>query len=139
MRSQVVDRGYIVINDTYNSNPMSSIFALESMKEIFSERRRIAVLSDMNELGDLSEFYHRELGKKVAEYGFSLLCTWGKKAALIAEGARQAGMMGDKVLHFESRSELIDFVLGILTENDAVLVKGSRTMKMEDVVESIIH
>ncbi len=139
MRSQVLDRGYIIINDAYNSNPLSSKYALESLQEVFGDRRKIAMLSDMKELGSSSSFYHRELGKQVFEYGFDLLCTWGEMAEDIAEGAKLAGMKDDGVMHFNSREELIDFALQNLTEHDVVLVKGSRSMKMEEVVEALIH
>ncbi len=139
MRSQVLDRGYIIINDTYNSNPLSSKYALESLKKVFCDKRKIAMFSDMKELGASSKSYHRELGKQVNEYGIDLLCTWGEMAEDIAEGARSAGMKGDDVIHFNSKEELIDFALQNFTEDDVVLIKGSRSMKMEEVVEALIH
>ena len=139
MRSQVIDKGYIIIDDTYNSNPLSSRYALESLQEIFGERRKIAVLSDMKELGELSRSYHKELGKQVYEYGFDVLCTWGEMAADIADGARTAGMKDEDVRHFNSKEELIEVILNNLTKNDVLLIKGSRSMKMEEVVEALIH
>ncbi len=139
MRSQVLYKGYIIINDTYNSNPLSSRYALESVREIFEEKRKIAVLADMKELGDTSDFYHRELGKQVFENGFDMLCTYGESAADIAKGAKTAGMNEAAVRHFEKKNELVDFILKNITHRDVVLVKGSRSMKMEEVVEAIVH
>lgn len=139
MRSQVLDRGYIVIDDTYNSNPLSSYYAFISLIETYCDRRKIAVLSDMKELGSLSEFYHLEMGRLVYENGFDILCTWGEMAADIARGAIRAGMKDKSALSFNTKDELIEFLLKNLTKNDVILVKGSRSMKMEEVVDAIVH
>lgn len=139
MRSQVLYKGYIVINDAYNSNPLSSKYALQSVREIFDKKRKIAVLSDMKELGSSSDIYHRELGREVFLNGFDILCTWGDSAREIAEGARVAGMSDKAVFHFNEKGELVDFIIKNLTLKDVVLVKGSRSMKMEEVVEAIVH
>jgi UDP-N-acetylmuramoyl-tripeptide--D-alanyl-D-alanine ligase len=136
-RSQVIDRGFIVINDCYNSNPMSLVYALRSAGNIFPERRKIAVLSDMMELGEFARAAHLEGGRAVAENGFVLLLTWGDMARYYAEGAAEAGLDPDRIKQFASKDELARHLKGILDENDAVLVKGSRSMKMEDVVNAV--
>jgi UDP-N-acetylmuramoyl-tripeptide--D-alanyl-D-alanine ligase len=133
-RSQVIDRGYLVINDCYNSNPMSLVYALRSAGKIFPERRKIAVLSDMKELGEFARSAHLDGGKAVAENGFDLLLTWGDMARYYAEGAAGAGLDPDRVRQFAGKDELARFLKDILDENDVVLIKGSRSMKMEDVV-----
>ena len=63
MRSQIIADEYTIINDTYNSNPLSAGYAVKSLKEIFPGKRKIVILSDMKELGSTSKYYHMELGK----------------------------------------------------------------------------
>ncbi len=138
MRSEVIDRGYVIINDTYNSNPLSAESALESVAAAAGNRKKIAVLSDMKELGEKTAWYHRELGKKVAAAGFDVLYTWGELAEEIAGGAREAGMAG-RAEHFADKEALITALKNRLTENDIILVKGSRSMKMEEVVNALVH
>ncbi len=139
MRSQVIDKGYIIINDTYNSNPLSSKFALESLSKIFQERRKIAVLSDMKELGDSAYHYHHQLGGQVYKYGIDVLFTWGDSARDIKTGAENAGMSNENICHYEFKEELIASLREKITINDAILIKGSRSMKMEEVAEALIH
>ncbi|MFH0977540.1 MAG: UDP-N-acetylmuramoyl-tripeptide--D-alanyl-D-alanine ligase [Spirochaetota bacterium] len=140
MRSQVIsDRNYTVINDTYNSNPLSAGYALKSLAEIFSGKRKVAVLSDMKELGSSSEYYHREIGKLAGASGIDRLFTWGEMAENIALGAKESGMNNGNALHFRTKPDLIDYAKNHLLPGDVILVKGSRSMKMEEVVEAIIH
>jgi UDP-N-acetylmuramoyl-tripeptide--D-alanyl-D-alanine ligase len=136
-RSQIIDRGYIVINDTYNSNPMSLDYALRSTGEIFPDRRKIAVLSDMKELGEAADSYHVACGRAVRENNFDKLLLWGGKAGLYAEGAIQAGLDADAVKQFETKAELSRYLKTIVDDDDVVLIKGSRSMRMEDVVRDL--
>lgn len=139
MRSQIVENDVTVINDTYNSNPLSSHYALVSAAQVFPAQRKIAVLSDMKELGELSAFYHDELGREVFQHGFDLLYSWGELSEEIARGARDAGMRDDTVFYFREKRELIDALKEQIVTGDVVLVKGSRSMKMEEVVEALVH
>jgi len=137
-RGQIIDRGYLIINDTYNSNPLSSRYALRSVREIFTDRRRIAVLSDMKELGEAATRCHYETGRSVAENGFHLLLLWGEMAEEYKSGARDAGLNGEHVHVFDSKESLSNYLKENLTGRDVVLVKGSRSTRMEDVVNSIL-
>ena len=139
MRSQLIEKDFTIINDVYNSNPLSSKYALLSANEIFPDRRKIAVLSDMNELGEYSESYHQEIGQLIFKHGFDILCTWGEMAKDIAKGAKNAGMKEKNIASFTDKNDLIDFILDNLTKNDVILIKGSRSMNMEEVVDAIIH
>lgn len=139
MRSQVIEKKFIIINDTYNSNPLSTRAALESVRTVFPGRRSIAVLADMKELGQASDALHRGTGALVAEYGFSLLCAVGEAAREIARGARDAGMNGGSVMHFENRETCTEYLARTLRKGDVVLVKGSRSMKMEEVVDALVR
>ncbi len=136
-RSEILDRGYVVINDTYNSNPLSSLFALESVCDVFPERRKIAVLADMKELGESEELYHIKVGEFVSDRGFDMLLLFGEMSSSCEKGALAAGFESDNIRIFESKDALSDFLLSILKSDDVVLVKGSRSMKMEDVVNKI--
>ena len=125
-RGQVIDRGYIVIDDTYNANPLSMLYALRSTAEIFQSRRKIAVLSDMNELGTWAESCHVRCGRAVREYGFDILLACGGMAKFYAEGAAGAGLHEENIRRFDTKKELAAHLASILDGNDVVLVKGSR-------------
>ncbi|HNX60705.1 MAG TPA: cyanophycin synthetase, partial [Spirochaetota bacterium] len=129
----------VVVNDTYNSNPLSLRYALRSLAEIYPSRRRIAILADMKELGESGPALHRAAGAEVGQYGFSMLFTFGELAADIAEGARGAGMDAGSVRHFSSKEDLIHTVMSTMTDGDALLVKGSRSMKMEEVADALVR
>ncbi len=139
MRSEIIEKEFIIINDTYNSNPLSARYALESVRCVFGQRRRIAVLSDMLELGEASAACHAQIGKQVFENGFDLLLTWGERAALIHDGAIAAGMKEADALHFRNKQELADHIKTVVGTGDVVLVKGSRSMKMEEVVDALVR
>jgi UDP-N-acetylmuramoyl-tripeptide--D-alanyl-D-alanine ligase len=136
-RSQIIDRGYVVINDSYNSNPLSLEYALRSAREIFPGRRKIAVLSDMKELGDFTKACHIECGRAVARNGFDMLLLWGDCAHYYSEGAESAGFGSKNIILFNTKDELSRYLAKIADQNDVILIKGSRSMKMEDVVNAI--
>jgi len=136
-RSQIIDRGYVIIDDSYNSNPLSLTYALRSVREIFPGQRKIAVLSDMKELGDFAESYHTECGRAVAENKFDMLLVWGDCAKYFALGAGSAGLNNDNIKLFNTKGELSSFLADAIDENDVILIKGSRSMKMEDVVRAV--
>ena len=137
-RSEIIDREYTVINDTYNSNPLSSLFALESVCEVFPGRRKIAVLADMKELGESSCVYHVKVGEFAGARKFDLLLLYGEMAEYYEKGALSAGMNSSAVKIFDSKEEIAVYLKEYLKEKDVVLVKGSRSMKMEDVVNRLI-
>lgn len=139
MRSQLINGKYTIINDTYNSNPLSAGYALRSLKEIFPGKRKVSILSDMKELGQYSVNYHKELGKNVFEAGVDLLLTWGEMAENIVKGARESGMGSNRAVHFSKKAELIEFALNNIANDDVILIKGSRSMKMEEVTEALIR
>jgi len=137
-RSEIIDRKYTVINDTYNSNPLSSLFALESVCDVFPGRRKIAVLADMKELGESSCVYHVKVGEFAGARKFDYLILFGEMAEYYEKGALSAGMSSSSVKIFDSKEEIAAYLKDFLSEGDVVLVKGSRSMKMEDVVNRLI-
>jgi UDP-N-acetylmuramoyl-tripeptide--D-alanyl-D-alanine ligase len=91
----------------------------------------------MLELGSYEEEGHRKVGRKAVEVA-SILITVGPRARIIAQEALSCGMPPDKVHSFESREEAAAFLLEILEPGDVVLVKGSRAMRMEEIVKAIM-
>ncbi|RLA85447.1 MAG: hypothetical protein DRG31_02960 [Deltaproteobacteria bacterium] len=135
MRMRVKRIGDIrVIEDAYNSNPMALRSALLVLSRC--EGRKIAVLGDMAELGRWTPHYHREAGRWCAELGIDHLFLLGEWSSFVAEGARQGGFKGEIFMaggHAELASSLREF----LHPGDWVLVKGSRRMEMEKVIEAL--
>jgi UDP-N-acetylmuramoyl-tripeptide--D-alanyl-D-alanine ligase len=127
---------YSLIDDTYNSNPMSLHAALDVLESL-PARRRIAVLGDMLELGDMTENLHLECGRELAERKLDLLFTYGKLSEMFIAGAMENGMKPGQGRHFEDIMKMVDTLRTILTEGDMVLIKGSRSMVMERVVEAL--
>lgn len=124
-----------IINDAYNANPTSMKAALETLNRIHTEGRKILVMGDMLELGNLSDFFHRTIAKEIITNGVNVLFTTGKSAALSADEAHKVGL---EVYKCGSNDEIISKLKSILRAKDVVLVKGSRRMKLEEVVEGII-
>lgn len=130
--------GVTVIDDAYNANPVSMRAALAALMDVRVSGRHIAVLGDMAELGSLSELAHFQLGEEVARSGVHVLVTVGKLARRIAEGARAEGMDPDSVRPCATPEEASEVLDDLLEPGDAVLVKASRVMGLERVVEGII-
>jgi UDP-N-acetylmuramoyl-tripeptide--D-alanyl-D-alanine ligase len=126
-----------IINDSYNANPVSMEKALETLKSIRTFGKKIAVLGDMLELGDMGMDFHLQLGRQVVQSGVNLLITIGELARFIGEGAREAGLRSNDVINFENNQEASLYLLENLKPGDLVLVKGSRKMRTEEIVLSL--
>jgi UDP-N-acetylmuramoyl-tripeptide--D-alanyl-D-alanine ligase len=140
--------GGVVINDTYNANPQSTEIALHVLSRLAgrageggngSASRGIAVLGDMGELGDVTPDAHREAGRLAASLGIDRLYALGEYATELARGAIEAGMDPSHVHVSRSWEETGELVSADLTARDRVLVKGSRAMRMERIVEQLSH
>ena len=127
-------RGIQFIDDTYNANPDSVVAAIETVAAL-PATRRIAVLGRMNELGAEFERGHRRVGKAAALGGLDSLIAVGEGAALISDSAREHGLKDAQ--HVETVEEAGKMLRGIAKENDLVLVKGSRSLRMERIVEAM--
>lgn len=123
-----------IINDTYNANPTSMKAALETLNQIHTTGRKILVMGDMLELGELSESFHLSITKEIVTNGVTLLFTIGEYASLTADEACKAGL---EVYKCDSNDEIISKLKSMLKEGDIILVKGSRKMRLEEVVEGI--
>ncbi|ORU01353.1 UDP-N-acetylmuramoylalanyl-D-glutamyl-2,6- diaminopimelate--D-alanyl-D-alanine ligase [Anaerovibrio sp. JC8] len=125
---------YNVINDAYNASPMSMEAAINTLAEI-TKGRRIAVLGDMLELGEVSVAAHQKVGQQVAESGAVALVAFGTMGKEIAKGAQAAGM--ENVFHVDSHEAAAIKLKELLQPEDTVLFKGSRGMKMEAIIDLI--
>ncbi len=129
--------GSTIIDDSYNSNPVSVLAGLQELTQIYRGRRIFAVLGDMLELGRESEKFHFMLGKRIASMKISNLVTVGNLAKKIASGAESAGFSEDKVFITKSNSEAINWLRATLKKSDVIYVKGSRGMQMEEIVHGL--
>lgn len=130
--------GVTVINDAYNASPTSMRAALTTLRDMPAEGRRIAVLGDMAELGSLSDLAHFGLGELVPRNA-DILVTVGVCARRIAEGARAEGMPAEAVRPCGTVEEAGEVLDDLLAPGDVVLVKASRVMQLERIVEGIIE
>jgi UDP-N-acetylmuramoyl-tripeptide--D-alanyl-D-alanine ligase len=137
MEPLMLPRNIIVINDTYNANPQSVEVALRGLAKLRGGSRGVAVLGDMGELGESADEAHRAAGRLVAELGLDFLFTLGPRAEETARGALEAGMESARVHVGKDHDELGAALRGMLRGNDWVLVKGSRSMRMERVVDAL--
>ena len=115
-----------VVNDAYNASPMSMKAAIETLSDLVKEGRKIAVMGDMLELGDVEEEAHRQVGRELGRHGFAAVVTRGKLGALIAEGAKETGVA--EAYSCGSHEEAAAKLKEILQPGDTVLFKGSRGM-----------
>ena len=122
-----------LIDDSYNANPQSLEVALQLLASSPVEGRRLAVLGDMGELGDDAEEAHREAGRLVATLGIDQLFTVGARAETVAAGAVEAGMSASRIQQLRDSDEAGAPVKAALRKGDWVLVKGSRSMRMERI------
>ncbi len=126
--------GIVVLNDTYNANPDSVRFALDTLAGLVCPGRKIAVIGDMLELGDTSAVEHEAIGRYIQQVPVDLLCTYGEMSRLCCPDA------GTSCLgHYENMDELNRFLAGYVQAGDAVLFKGSRGMRLEIAAESLIR
>jgi len=126
--------GIKIINDTYNANPTSLKASLETVKQMLTNGRKILVMGDMLELGDLSASFHRTIAKEIIDKGINILLTIGEGATLTAEEAAKQGIA---VYKCSSNEEIISKLKSMVKEEDIILIKGSRRMKLEEVVEGL--
>jgi len=135
-RMQVVKvRGVSIINDAYNANPASMKAALVALKEFPGAQRRIAVLGSMGELGQHAVELHRAVGEFASQQGVEFLIAVGPHAEAYVNGAMAAGL--NNVVKVLDAEEATVALTAIMREGDAILVKGSHFMGLENLVATI--
>ena len=135
MQQQVL-AGIRFVNDCYNANVVSMKAALTMVRETPGTGRKVAVLGDMLELGLHAASAHREIGGLAAQAGLALLVTVGPNARGIAEGALAAGLGAQRVVAVADATEAAATLRWLLRDGDFVLLKGSRGMHLEKVLEA---
>lgn len=136
MRSELLEvRGRLVLKDCYNANPRSVEAALETLASLRQGGATIAVLGDMLELGKSAPDAHRAIGAIVQRLGIDLLITVGTLTKFIADGAFTAGFPRDRVLMADSNAQAAALLKERAQLRDVILIKGSRAMKMEKILE----
>ncbi len=128
-----------IINDAYNANPKSMQEALGTLAGYPSPGRRVFVIGDMLELGDLSQSAHTHLGKEIAKQPIDMLVTVGELSRLAAQEARVGGMEEDRAIAFDRREEAAEFLRKNTRPGDCLMFKGSRGSGMEKVLQGLIH
>jgi UDP-N-acetylmuramoyl-tripeptide--D-alanyl-D-alanine ligase len=139
MRMEVLSlgNGRTLINDAYNANPVSMELALQTLSEVKGNGRAFAVLGDMLELGEFTVDAHRQLGKKIAELSIDFLLAMGEEAPVVVESAIREGLKSEKAKVAESHSQAVSLLKAMTRRGDWILVKGSRGMVMERIVEGL--
>ena len=137
MRMELVKSrsGFAVLNDAYNASPASMFGALKTLCSITGYKRKIAVLGDMLELGDYGSKAHKEVGMEVVEQGIDILITVGELAKGIAEGAIGTGFSENSIQSYANSFDASRKLKDQFGKGDIILVKGSRGIKMEEIVK----
>ncbi len=128
--------GVVIIDDLYNSSPVAAINALEALSRI-EGRRKLAVLGDMLELGRDEARYHAEMGEFAARSGADFVFFFGNLVSAAAKMAIYVGMPPDRVFWTDDYDELEAAVEGRIETGDVVLIKGSRGMHLERLLEAM--
>jgi len=140
MRIEIIEgaNGVTILNDAYNASPTSVRAAVNVLNKMKGYRNKIAVLGDMLELGEDEVQFHQEVGEYLTTENTDLLFAYGRLGKEIAVGAKKH-LAPDNIYAYDDKSELIHKLISVLHPKDVVLVKASRGMKLEEVVEVVKH
>ncbi|ASI80797.1 UDP-N-acetylmuramoyl-tripeptide--D-alanyl-D-alanine ligase [Bacillus cereus] len=127
--------GFTIINDAWNASPSSMKAAIETLQKLNAYEKKIIVIGDMLELGKEAKTYHREIGKMLNEESIQYVFTYGALSEIVAEEARKNYHTG-KVQSFDNKDEIAEEILKVITKKDVVLLKGSRGMALEEIVQN---
>ncbi|HRD01675.1 MAG TPA: UDP-N-acetylmuramoyl-tripeptide--D-alanyl-D-alanine ligase [Candidatus Saccharicenans sp.] len=137
-RGQLIELkgGIDIYDDSYNSNPVALEEVLRSLGRL-PAGRKIAVLGDMLELGSAENQFHQEIGSRIPDYGWDYLVTVGPRARFIAQGALAHGLNPSRIQSFAQADEAAVWLKSFIRPSDLVLVKGSRGLCLETIVEHL--
>jgi len=140
MRTEILKFGNLtILNDCYNANPASMKSALQILSSIdpAQRRRRVFICADMDELGGLSETFHRQLGDDIAKTGIALLLTAGPLSKIAADCAKDSARGRLHTKSFPDVYSACDNLHKFVKDSDIILIKGSRSAKLEMAVEKL--
>ena len=136
MRMNIIIKGnYTIINDAYNANTQSMKIAIDVLKTY--KKRKVAILGDMLELGKFTKKSHIEIGEYLANNSIDIIIAVGKEAINYKEGAIRNGFSYENIYIFNNINQLKEKINDIIYNHDIILLKGSRSSKMEEVIELI--
>ena len=142
MRQKIYDNnGFTIIEDCYNASPESMKASLAVLAELGKERRTVAVLGEMRELGTTSDELHKSVGRYAAELKIDRLYTYGDSALEIAVGALEEGLDESAIVGYNKITEpegLAELLKNELKSGDIVLFKASRAVALEKVIEHLV-
>jgi UDP-N-acetylmuramoyl-tripeptide--D-alanyl-D-alanine ligase len=139
MESTQLKSNILLINDAYNANFESMSAALQALAQIGNQRRKIAILGEMKELGEQSQSFHFAIGELTAKMKIDHLLVVGGGAKKIIDGARaDESWSGEATLH-ENNQTLFNHAKELLNENDVVLIKASRSVGLEVLAKELIE
>jgi UDP-N-acetylmuramoyl-tripeptide--D-alanyl-D-alanine ligase len=140
MRTELLQIGRLmVLDDCYNANPASMRNALETLSHISSSgnHRSVFICGDMAELGEQAGFFHTELGAPIAKAKVQLLITIGSLAKIAADTAKKQARYNLQTESFDDVSSACDNLAKFIKDDDIILVKGSRIVRLERIVEKL--
>ncbi len=139
MRLELIktDSGLSIINDAYNASPTSMKAAIQLTESLEGYEKKMLVLGDMLELGDLEETFHKECGAVISPEKIDRVFTYGKLGAFIAKGALNR-FEKERVSHFTEKKDLFQALKESASKGDLILFKASRGMKLEEIVKDLI-
>lgn len=129
-------RGMVLVDDSYNSNPAAVASVLETLRLSDPPGRKVLVMGDMLELGNLRGALHREVGKRAAAAGVQMLIAVGPESRASAEVARRSGV--PEVYHHTNASKAAGATPEMVKDGDLIVIKGSRGMHLERVVQALL-
>ena len=132
MRFQKIVKGEtLYINDAYNASPISMRYSLETFDKLYNDRTKIAVLGDMLELGDKEIEFHREIIKKALDIKVDRIYIYGERMQKAYELMKQ----NKKIITSLDKNFIRESIKESIKGSKAILLKGSRGMKMEEIIE----
>lgn len=139
MRGEVIDKdGISIIDDTYNASPDSMKSGIKVLLSLDNATRRIAVLADVLELGEYSKKSHYDIGVFISDKNVDKVITIGKEAKYIAQGINDHNK-NIETISFDNNHYATEYLSNIIEKGDALLVKGSRSMRTEEVVKALLE
>lgn len=126
-----------VINDVYNANPDSMMAAIGALASMEAAGRKVCILGDMFELGDYAKEGHEKVGSFAVEKGMDMIAAVGKMSSAIVNSASKTKQGSIELHSYSTNQQVIDDLEKIIKPKDTILIKGSRGMHMENIVESL--
>lgn len=126
----------LVINDAYNASPISMELGLKSFAQIYKERYKIAFIGDMLELGEKEIEYHEDAIKQALSFGYQEIILYGDRMEKALENLKKASVDTKKVLFFKDKEDIKNIILSKEKLEIVLFIKGSRGMKLEDILKA---